>query len=465
MISGQSRTNAAGRLLRTALLAILPATGATAAVAQAPAPAPTAAEAPAESLAPLTDATIASRIAATLGNYDTLSQVEIAVQGGVARLSGEVPSPGERERAAALAGRIDGVLDVRNDLRVSEDVARQAGRAWHRIAARAEDYLVYMPVLGLALAVFVLFWFVARWLSAREALYRRVSPNRFVRQLVAQVVRSVVVIVGVVFALEILEATALIGAVMGAAGVTGLVVGFALKEMVENYVAGVLLSLRQPFSPHDLVMIEGREGRVVRLTSRATILLTPEGNHVRLPNALVFKGVIVNFTRNPERRFDFTLGLATDTDLAAAQALAIETVGAVEGVLANPPPDAWISAVGDSSLSLYIIAWVDQRRHAFPKVRSEAIRQVLARFGGAGIETPEPIYRVNLTSAPATAGDATRPPAPPRTPAPKPAPKPAGTAAAAGVDLTPDTHLDAEIARERSETDTEDLLDPTAKKE
>lgn len=461
MISGHLRTNEAGRLLRVALLAVLLAVGGTAAGAQTPAPSPPAAEAPAEPAAPPTDATIAGRIGATLGNYDTFEQVQVSVQGGVARLSGEVPSPGERERAAALAGRIDGVLDVRNDLRVSEDVARQAGRAWHRIAARAEDYLVYMPVLALALAVFVLFWFVARWLSAREALYRRVSPNRFVRQLVAQVVRSVVVIVGLVFALEILEATALIGAVMGAAGVTGLVVGFALKEMVENYVAGVLLSLRQPFSPHDLVQIDGREGHVVRLTSRATILLTPEGNHVRLPNALVFKGVIVNFTRNPERRFDFTLGLATDTDLAAAQALAIETVGAVEGVLQNPAPDAWISAVGDSSLSLYIIAWVDQRRHAFPKVRSEAIRQVLARFGAAGIETPEPIYRVNLTSALATAGDAARPPARP----PKPAPKPAGTAAAAGVDLTPDTHLDAEIARERSQTDSEDLLDPAAKRE
>lgn len=461
MISGHLRTNEAGRLLRVALLAVLLAVGGTAAGAQTPAPSQPAAEAPAEPAAPPTDATIAGRIGATLGNYDTFEQVQVSVQGGVARLSGEVPSPGERERAATLAGRIDGVLDVRNDLRVSEDVARQAGRAWHRIAARAEDYLVYMPVLALALAVFVLFWFVARWLSAREALYRRVSPNRFVRQLVAQVVRSVVVIVGLVFALEILEATALIGAVMGAAGVTGLVVGFALKEMVENYVAGVLLSLRQPFSPHDLVRIDGREGHVVRLTSRATILLTPEGNHVRLPNALVFKGVIVNFTRNPERRFDFTLGLATDTDLAAAQALAIETVGAVEGVLQNPAPDAWISAVGDSSLSLYIIAWVDQRRHAFPKVRSEAIRQVLARFGAAGIETPEPIYRVNLTSALATAGDAARPPARP----PKPAPKPAGTAAAAGVDLTPDTHLDAEIARERSQTDSEDLLDPAAKKE
>jgi small-conductance mechanosensitive channel len=461
VISGHLRTNEAGRLLRVALLAVLLAVGGTAADAQTPAPSPPAVEAPAEPAAPPTDATIAGRIGATLGNYDTFEQVQVSVQGGVARLSGEVPSPGERERAATLAGRIDGVLDVRNDLRVSEDVARQAGRAWHRIAARAEDYLVYMPVLALALAVFVLFWFVARWLSAREALYRRVSPNRFVRQLVAQVVRSVVVIVGLVFALEILEATALIGAVMGAAGVTGLVVGFALKEMVENYVAGVLLSLRQPFSPHDLVQIDGREGHVVRLTSRATILLTPEGNHVRLPNALVFKGVIVNFTRNPERRFDFTLGLATDTDLAAAQALAIETVGAVEGVLQNPAPDAWISAVGDSSLSLYIIAWVDQRRHAFPKVRSEAIRQVLARFGAAGIETPEPIYRVNLTSALATAGDAARPPARP----PKPAPKPAGTAAAAGVDLTPDTHLDAEIARERSQTDSEDLLDPAAKKE
>src|SRR3546814_11391197 len=70
-----------------------------------------------------------------------------------------------------------------------------------------------------------------------------------------------------------------------------------------------MLSRRQPFRANDHVVIEGHEGRVVRLTSRATILMTLEGNHLRIPNSTVFKAVILNYTRNPERRFDFELGI------------------------------------------------------------------------------------------------------------------------------------------------------------
>ena len=85
----------------------------------------------------------------------------------------------------------------------------------------------------------------------------------------------------------------------------GLAVGFALRDLVENYIASLMLSLRQPFAPNDQVLIEGFEGRVVRLTSRATILMTLDGNHVRIPNAVVFKGTIVNLSHNPERRLRF----------------------------------------------------------------------------------------------------------------------------------------------------------------
>src|SRR3546814_11904518 len=82
-------------------------------------------------------------------------------------------------------------------------------------------------------------------------------------------------------------------------------IGFAIRDTVDNYVASLMLSLRQPFRANDHVVIEGHEGRVVRLTSRATILMTLEGNHLRIPNSTVFKAVILNYPRNPERRFDF----------------------------------------------------------------------------------------------------------------------------------------------------------------
>ncbi len=92
-------------------------------------------------------------------------------------------------------------------------------------------------------------------------------------------------------ALEILDATAIVGALLGTAGVLGVALGFAFKDILENYLAGILMSLRQPFSPRDHVVIDGNEGLVIALNSRATILMTLDGNHLRLPNALVFRSV------------------------------------------------------------------------------------------------------------------------------------------------------------------------------
>jgi small-conductance mechanosensitive channel len=94
-------------------------------------------------------------------------------------------------------------------------------------------------------------------------------------------------IAGLVVALDILNATELLGAVLGAAGVAGLALGFAVRDTIENFIASILLSLRQPFGPRDFVDIDGVQGSVARLTSRATILVSPDGNQIRIPNAAV----------------------------------------------------------------------------------------------------------------------------------------------------------------------------------
>src|SRR3546814_9844224 len=89
----------------------------------------------------------------------------------------------------------------------------------------------------------------------------------------------------------------------------GPVLGFAFKDIAENDIAGVLLSVRKPFSPGELIAIEDYQGKVVALTSRTTILMTLDGNQLQLPNALVFKSVLLNYSQNPRRRFDFTVGI------------------------------------------------------------------------------------------------------------------------------------------------------------
>src|SRR3546814_2479456 len=88
------------------------------------------------------------------------------------------------------------------------------------------------------------------------------------------------------------------GAVLGSAGVIGLVLGFAFKDIAENYIAGVLLSVRKPFSPGELIAIEDYQGKVVALTSRTTILMTLDGNQLQMPNTLVFKSVLLHYSQD-----------------------------------------------------------------------------------------------------------------------------------------------------------------------
>jgi small-conductance mechanosensitive channel len=181
-------------------------------------------------------------------------------------------------------------------------------------------------------------------------------------ELVATFVRFMFIVLGLVAGLELLGATALLGAVLGGAGVIGIALGFAVRDTVDNYVSSLMLSLRQPFRANDHVVIEGHEGRVVRLTSRATILMTLDGNHLRIPNSTVFKAVILNYTRNPERRFDFELGVDANDDPMAAIKSGLEAIGDLDFVLDDPAPMGNIVTVGDSNIVLCFRAWVDQEK-------------------------------------------------------------------------------------------------------
>ena len=152
-----------------------------------------------------------------------------------------------------------------------------------------------------------------------------------------------------------------------------LVLGFAFKDIAENYVAGILLSLRQPFSPGDHVVIDGNEGKVVALLSRTTMLMTMDGNELRLPNALVFKAILLNYSRNPKRRFDFSITIDSGSSISESQVLAMEQVGGVEGVLQDPGPSWTVQEFGPTGIVLRFFGWVNQLDSDLGKVSSEAI--------------------------------------------------------------------------------------------
>ncbi|WP_245805948.1 mechanosensitive ion channel domain-containing protein [Erythrobacter donghaensis] len=399
-----------------------------------------------------TDAAIAERLNGIFAEIDPLAGIAVEVKSGVVTLSGTVATNADIERAERIAARVAGVVTVQNGLERDLAVAGKIDPLTTQLSDRLDTISAGLPLLGLALALVAGFWILGGLLARFTGLWRAITPNAFLAELVATGVRVVFVIIGLILALDLLEATALLGAILGSAGVIGLAVGFAIRDTVDNYVSSIMLSIRQPFRANDHVVIGEFEGHVIRLTSRATILMTLDGNHLRVPNATVFKSEILNYTTNPQRRFSFVLGIDAEDDPAAAIATGLARLNELPFVLSDPAATAFIEEVGDSNIVIRFLAWIDQTQTAFPKARTSAIAATMQVLEAEGFGLPEPIYRLRFDGAtPLTiasgnqqlgGGDATaksaKAQAKPRTPCEE-------------IDTSADSHIARKVAEERAQ--------------
>ncbi len=413
------------------------------------------------------DGAIEQRINAIFDEIGALSGVEAQVNEGVVALSGTVADQADIDRAVSIAGRFQGVVTVEQSIERDLSVDRSLSPAIANLENSLRRGWEALPLVGLAIAVFLVVLIIGHLLASWKALWQRLTPNPFLAEIVAQAIRFIAIIIGLVTALNLIGATALMGAILGGAGVIGLAIGFAVRDTVENYIASIMLSLRQPFRANDHVLIDAHEGRVVRLTSRATILMTLDGNHLRVPNSTVFKAVILNYTRNPERRFEFDLGVDAEDDPVAAMATGLEAMGRLDSILDEPKPDALIKTVGDSNILITFMAWIDQSQTNFAKARSLAIRAAKDALEENGFTLPEPIYRLRFDGAPVQVqpgAGATVTTGEPAAPAPTAKPKreaaTQSSEAEAGVlDTRPDDHIAEKVEEERAQTGEKDLLD------
>lgn len=345
---------------------------------------------------PEKDADIRERISGIFSEIDGLQAVTVTVNKGVVILGGEVPNEKKAQQAINLTNRLSDVVTVEDGISRTLDVQDNVSTVYQGLKGQFKNFLKAAPLLLVAILVFLLVAWFGMWLSARDKLWCRLAPNPFVAELLAQTIKVVFVILGLILALSLVGAEAIIGTLLGGAGVIGIAVGFAVKDTIENYISSLMLSVRQPFRARDHIDINGREGIVVRLTSRATILMTMDGNQLRIPNSEVFKGTILNYTKNPERRFTFELGVDANNDPLAAIKVGLDAIRALTFVLNEPKSTAIITEVGDSNIVLQFQVWVDQSNSDFAKARSITIRETKHALENNGFNLPEPIYQLRF---------------------------------------------------------------------
>ncbi|MFC7339343.1 mechanosensitive ion channel domain-containing protein [Haloferula chungangensis] len=399
------------------------------------------------------DEEIRSRLLKIFGAVESLKDLEVTVDSGVVALEGEVTEARDVKDAVALAGKTEGVVYVFDRVGRATQVEKRLAPAIRKTAELWDAAVRKLPLFLIALVVIVLFWGLGKWLIGRDGLFSKLGMSELSSSMAKQVIRLGLLAMGLVIALEILDATALVGAFLGVAGVMGVALGFAFRNIIENYLAGILLSIRNPFSAGDVIEVEGFTGKVIRLTTRDTVLMTLEGNHLRIPNRIIIGSTLLNFTRNPLRRFDFAVGVSVEQDLVAVRELGLETLELIAAILDDPAPWVVVEELGDSTVNMRFFAWLDQNKSDYLKTKSEAIRLIKEKFDEVGIEMPEPIYRVHLTNRTPVVSDSEggKPQGPKRK-------------SEVALDTSVDRTIDEQIERVENTQDEPDLLEEPAEK-
>lgn len=240
-------------------------------------------------------------------------------------------------------------------------------------------------------AVLVFVAAIALAVLLRRLLVRaldRGDADRHVGRLTGRFLSLVLVAVGAVYALGIVGVR--IGPVLGALGVGGIALAFAAQNILQNFVAGVLLQVRRPFRVGDQIGSGDFEGTVEDVNLRTVEITSYDGLTVYLPNAEVLKAPIVNYTRTPLSRTSLTVGVAYDTDLRHAQKVLSAACRSAEGVQQQPPPEVWAEEFAESSINFAVRYWHPADIASRWRVRSAVAISVKDALDAAGISIPFP---------------------------------------------------------------------------
>ena len=341
------------------------------------------------------DAAIASRIQRIL-EFDNL--VSNSARSGAGRnriLDGKTDTQEHWRWAGTLAQNTQGAVAVVNRIEVEADVGSTFGRAGDEFVNIYRQAIQAWPWVALAFVIILVTWLLARVVAvlARRFFSSRVSSSLLLAVII-QVFSIPIFLLGIYFVLQVAGLTRLALTVLGGTGLIGIIVGFAFRDIAENFLASIILSVRNPFSTGDLIEVDGFTGIVQNLNIRTTVLLTLDGSYVQIPNAIVFKSTIKNFSGTTSRRADFAVGISYDSATTKAQMLIANVLKEHPAVLDVPEPLVLVEELGAATVNLRIFYWFASATYSPDKINSALLRLTKDALLKGGIELPDPAREV-----------------------------------------------------------------------
>ncbi len=279
-------------------------------------------------------------------------------------------------------------------LNVNEAVTLVEGKLLHWL----KELIILLPNILLAAAIVVFGWLLAKLVrSLISKMLARSKLGLSLRRLIADGIALLVMMVGLFGALSVMHLDKTVTSILAGAGIIGLALGFAFQDIAANFISGVAMAVQRPIRAGELVEVAGKLGVVERIDLRTTELRDLQGLQVIIPNKDIFQNALTNYTRNGERRIDLELGVSYGDDLAKVEAVTVEAVKTMDGLLPGHEVELFFKEFGDSSINLEVRFWVSSKSQGYYKGRkSAAIVAIKAAYDKNDIMIPLPIRTMDF---------------------------------------------------------------------
>ncbi|MDJ0363832.1 mechanosensitive ion channel family protein [Hymenobacter sp. H14-R3] len=270
--------------------------------------------------------------------------------------------------------------------------------AWQKIVQMGRDFMSLLPNLLIGIVVFVGFIFVARGVqSLVERLVHNRGQSQSLKLLLSRLSYVAALILGILVTVTIMVPGFTPASLLSALGVGGVAIGFAFKDIFQNFLAGILLLITEPFKINDQIQYKDFEGTVETIQTRATTIKTYDGRRVVIPNAELFINAVTVNTAYEMRRLQYDIGIGYSDDIGEARKLIVAAIRSVNGVLADPAPEALVVDLAGSSVNIRARWWINPPRRAdimgAQDLVLEAIKNTLTAHG---IDLPFPTQQILL---------------------------------------------------------------------
>lgn len=268
--------------------------------------------------------------------------------------------------------------------------------AWNKIGGLVNGLIIMLPNILLALIVFVAFFFAACWLKiVVKRLTRRHRQARNLGMVLGRLAQGTVILIGLFVALSIIVPTFRAGDLVQLLGISGVAIGFAFRDILQNFLSGILILLTEIFQIDDQIVFKGLEGTVENIETRATTIKTYDGRRIVIANSELFTNSVTVNTAYDSRRMEYDFGIGYGDDVEEAKRFMLETIHSIDDILKDPAPDVLLLELAESSVNIRARWWIKPpRRIDDLNSRDKVISAIKKKLLENGIDLPYPTQQI-----------------------------------------------------------------------